>query len=117
MTITYKRDSIGELESYADGVKTRYKIHNGHLDLSGHGSNFYLVTLDDNIVVLGPLSTCKQFVSDRIKMGSQKQYLGTIDRPCRGPLLGAAVIAGVLLTGSDERINELLGKIKRIQKS
>ena len=65
--VTFKRVANGQFESYLNGEKTKYQIHNGSLGVSGRGDNVYGVTWGENIKWLGPLRTCKQLVIAKIQ--------------------------------------------------
>jgi hypothetical protein len=69
-TITFKRVANGEFESFADGVRTPWKIHN----VSGHGRNIYGITKDGETVKwFGPLRTCKMAIEHTLNKAAAAQ--------------------------------------------
>lgn len=69
MVVTFKRTSLGQFESYLDGVQTKWSICNGSLGMSGRDTrNIYLVydrTRADGqpTKIQGTLQMCKKTVS------------------------------------------------------
>lgn len=72
--VTFKRVGNGEFESFLNGTKTAYMIHNGSIGMSGRGHNVYGITKDGGNTVrwLGPLRTCKQMVTASLLKGVAK---------------------------------------------
>jgi hypothetical protein len=71
---TSKRVANGEFETFFDGVKTPFTIHNGCIGLSGKGNNLYGISNSETgkINWLGSLQACKKLIAHTMEKRSRK---------------------------------------------
>lgn len=77
-TVTFKRTSLGQFESFLNGQITNWHICNGSLGASGGGANIYLVydsTREDcqPTKIQGTLQMCKKVVTLMIQRKATRE--------------------------------------------
>ncbi len=72
--VNFKKVQTGIFDCYLDGIKTQYQIINGSAGLTGRDTiNTYCIAKNGELVkALGPLRTCKFFLTDRLTKVGQK---------------------------------------------